>query len=97
MPNKMAHDAAFLCRLFARILTPRGAKLAISSPTWRRDVPKMANGEPKMGNLASFWAHLGDAFLVLGRDLCKTSENQKKRRVVIKLGGWILRGKDCTR
>jgi len=37
----------------------------------------MANGKPKMGNSASFWAYLGDAFLVLGRNLCKTSENQK--------------------
>ena len=31
-----------------------GAKMALSCPTWRQDVPKMANLEPKMANLAHF-------------------------------------------
>ena len=54
-----------------------GAKMALSWPTWRQDVPKMANLEPKMGNLARFWEHPGDFLLDLGRDLAKTCENHK--------------------
>ena len=54
-----------------------GAKMALSCPTWRQDVPKMANLEPKMANLAHFWEHLGDVFLDLGGDLVKNCENQK--------------------
>ena len=50
-----------------------GAKMAPSWPTWCQDVPKMANLEVKMANLAHFWEH----FLDLGRDLAKNGENQK--------------------
>ena len=32
-----------------------GAKMALSCPTWRQDVPKMANLELKMVNLRPFW------------------------------------------
>ena len=55
-----------------------GAKMALSCPTWRQDVPKMANLEPKMANLAHFWEHLGNFCLHLGRDLAKNVENQTK-------------------
>ena len=50
-----------------------GAKLANLAP----DVPKMANLEAKMANLAHIWEHLGDLFLDLGRDLAKNCENHK--------------------
>ena len=63
--------------VLGRILAPRWAKMAPSWPTWRQDVPKMANLEAKMANLAHFWEHLGDLFLDLGRDLAKNGENQK--------------------
>jgi len=39
-----------------------GAKMVPSWPTWRQDVPKMANFEAKMANLAHFLEHLGDLF-----------------------------------
>ena len=42
------------------------AKMALCWPTWRQDVPKMFNLEPKMGNLARFWEHPGDFFWILG-------------------------------
>ena len=64
---KMAQDAIwgasgapFGC-LLGRILAPRWAKMALCWPTWRQDVPKMAN--------------LERPFLDLGRDLAKMGEN----------------------
>ena len=53
------------------------AKMALSWPTWRQDVFKMAKLEPKMSNLAQFGEHIGDVFLDLGGDLAETCENQK--------------------
>ena len=47
-----------------------GAKMALSWPTSRQDVAKMAHME-------RFWEDLGDKFRDLGGDLAKTSENQK--------------------
>ena len=80
---KMAQDAildasgALFGGLLGRILAPRWAKMVPSWSTWRQDVPKMANLEAKMANLAHFWEHLGDVFLDLGRDLAKNCENHK--------------------
>ena len=51
---------------------------ALTWPTVRQHVPNMANLEPKMGNLAHFWEHLGDLFWILGAILpkmAKTKEN----------------------
>ena len=61
-----------------------GAKMALSWPTWSQDVPKMTNLEPKMGNLARLWEHLGEFFLDLRRDLSKTGENKKKTSIFMK-------------
>ena len=51
--------------------------LANLAPRCVQDVSKLANLEPKMGNLARFWEHLGDFFLDDGGDLARTGENQK--------------------
>ena len=40
-------------------------------------MPKMANLEAKMANLAHFWEHLGDLFWILGAILPKKGENEK--------------------
>ena len=58
-----------------------GAKMALSCPTWRQDVPKMANLEPKMANLAHFWEHLGDLFWILGAILPKMAKTKKTTTV----------------
>ena len=58
-----------------------GAKMALSCPTWRQDVPKMANLEPKMANLAHFWEHLGNFFCILGAILPKMAKTEKTTRV----------------
>ena len=54
-----------------------GAKMAPSWPTWCQDVPKMANLEAKMANLAHFWEHLGDLFWILGAILPKMAKTKK--------------------
>ena len=53
------------------------AKMALRCPTWRQDVPKMANLEAKMANLAHFLGASWRLVLDLGRDLAKNGENQK--------------------
>ena len=58
-----------------------GAKMALSCPTWRQDVPKMANLEPKMANLAHFWEHLGDFFCILGAILPEIAKTEKTTTV----------------
>ena len=50
-------------------------------PTGRQDVSKMANLEPKIGNLELFWEHLGDFFGILGAILPKLMKTSKARRV----------------
>ena len=57
------------------------AKMALSWPTWRQDVPKMPNLKPKMGNLARFREHLGDFFWILGAILPKTVKTTKTTTV----------------
>ena len=54
-----------------------GAKMALSWPTSRQDVAKMAHMEPKMGILSALLGGSWRLFLDLGGDLAKTSENQK--------------------
>ena len=54
-----------------------GAKMALSWPTSRQDVAKMAHMEPKMGILRALLGGSGRLFLDLGGDLAKTSENPK--------------------
>ena len=54
-----------------------GAKMALSWPTSRQDVAKMAHMEPKMGILRALLGGSWRLFLDLGGDLAKTSENQK--------------------
>ena len=44
-------------------------------------MPKMANLEPKMANLAHFWEHLGDIFCILGAILPKMAKTEKTRTV----------------
>ena len=58
------------------------AKIALSWPTWRQDVSKMANLEAKMANLAHFWEHLGDFFWILGAILPKIAKTEKTTRVL---------------
>ena len=58
-----------------------GAKMAPSWPTWRQDVPKMANLEAKMANLAHFWEHLGDLCWILGAILPKMAKTKKTTTV----------------
>ena len=68
-----------------------GAKIAPSWPTWRQDVPKMANLEGKMPNLAHFWEHLGDFFCILGAILLKMTKTKKRRQYITFegfLGSW---------
>ena len=79
----MAQDAIWSASgaLLGRILAPRWAKMALSWPTSRQDVPKMANLEAKMANLAHFWEHLGDLFWILGAILPKMAEIKKPTRV----------------
>ena len=67
-------------QLLGRILAPRWAKMAPSWSTWRQDVPKMANLEPKRGNLGRFWKHLGDFFWILGAILPKLVKSKKQQR-----------------
>ena len=52
-----------------------GAKMALSWPTSRQDVAKMAHMEPKMGILSALLGGSWRLFLDLGGDLAKTSEN----------------------
>ena len=59
-----------------------GAKIAPSWPTWRQDVPKMANLEAKMAYLAHFWEHLGELFWILGAILPKIAKT--KRTMIVK-------------
>ena len=40
--------------LVGRIMAPGWAKMPLCWPTWRQDVPQMANLEPKIGNLGFF-------------------------------------------
>ena len=54
-----------------------GAKMALSWPTSRQDVAKMAHMEPKMGILSALLGGSWRLFLDLGGDLAKTSENPK--------------------
>ena len=54
-----------------------GAKMALSWPTSRQDVAKMAHMEPKMGILRALLGGSWRLFLDLGGDLAKTSENPK--------------------
>ena len=84
---KMAQDAIwgesgapFGC-LLGRILAPRWAKMALSWPTWRQDVPKMANLEAKMSKLARFCEHLGDLFWILGAILPEIAKSKKMTTV----------------
>ena len=85
--SKMAQDAIWSASgapfgwLLGRILAPRWAKMAPSWPTWRQDVPKMANLEAKMANLAHFWEHLGDLFWILGAILPKMTKTKKTTTV----------------
>ena len=68
-----------------------GAKMAPSWPTWRQDVPKMANSEAKMANLAHFREHLGDLFWILGAILLKMTKTKKRRQYITFegfLGSW---------
>ena len=53
------------------------AKMALSWPTSRQDVAKMAHMEPKMGILRALLGGSWRLFLDLGGDLAKTSENPK--------------------
>ena len=54
-----------------------GVKMALSWPTSRQDVAKMAHMEPKMGILSALLGGSWRLFLDLGGDLAKTSENPK--------------------
>ena len=58
-----------------------GAKMAPSWPTWRQDVPKMANLEAKMANLTHFREHFGDFFWILGAILLKMTKTEKTTTV----------------
>ena len=84
---KVALDAIWtasgapLAGLLGPILAPRWAKMAPSWPTWRQDVPKMANLEAKMANLAHFWEHFGDLFWILGAILPKMAKTKKTTTV----------------
>ena len=51
--------------------------MALCWPTWRQDVPKLANLEPTWRAFGSILV----TFLYLGRDLAKMGENQKTMRV----------------
>ena len=67
-----------------------GAKMTLCWPTWRQDVPKLANLE---ATWRAFGKHLGDFFLYLGRGLAQMGENQKNDdsssllKVFLDLGG----------
>ena len=84
---KMAQDAIWSASkapfgwLLGRILALRWAKMALSWPTWRQDVRKMANLEAKMANLAHFWEHLGDLCWILGAILPKMAKTKKTTTV----------------
>ena len=56
---------------------PRWAKMALSWPTSRQDVAKMAHMEPKMGILSALLGGSWGLLLDLGGDLAKTCENKK--------------------
>ena len=58
-----------------------GAKMAPSWPTWRQDVPKMANLGGKIANLAHFLEHLGDLCWILGAILPKMAKTKKTTTV----------------
>ena len=59
--------------------------------SWRQDVPKMANLEAKMANLAHFWEHLGDLFWILCAILPKMAKTRKTMTVVHFLNiFWVL-------
>ena len=80
---KMAQDAIWDASgapfggLVGRIMAPGWAKMPLCWPTWRQDMPKMANLEPKIGNLGRFWKHLGDFFGILGAVRAKLSKTKK--------------------
>ena len=57
------------------------AKMARSELTWSQDVPKMTKVEPRMGNLARFWEHLGDFFWILGAIFPELAKTTKTTRV----------------
>ena len=84
---KMAQDAIWDASgapfggLVGRIMAPGWAKMPLCWPTWRQDVPKMANLEPKIGNFEFFLEHLGDFFGILGAILLKLMKTPKTRRV----------------
>ena len=59
-------------------MCPRWAKLAASCA---QNVLNMSNLEPKMGNLARFWEHLGDFFGILEAILSKPAKTRKTTRV----------------
>ena len=65
-----------------------GAKMALSWPTSRQDVAKMAHMEPKMGNLRALWGGSWRLFLDLGGDIAKTSENPKNDESLSLLQGF---------
>ena len=46
-----------------------------------QDLPKMANLEAKMANLAHLWEHLGDFFCILGAILLKMTKTKKTTTV----------------
>ena len=84
MPAKISEKTAKKVPLGAHLgakIGQVGAKMALSCPTWRQDVPKMANLEAKMANLAHFWEHLGDFFWILGAILPKTAKTTKTTTV----------------
>ena len=58
-----------------------GAKMALCWPTWRQDVPKMANLGGKIANLAHFLEHLGDLCWILGAILPKMAKTKKTTTV----------------
>ena len=62
-------------------MAPGWAKMPLCWPTWRLDVPQMANLEPTIGNLKVFWEHLGDFFRILDAILPKLMETPKTTRV----------------
>ena len=53
------------------------AKIALSWPTWRQDVPKKADLEAKMATVAHLWEHLGNLFWILGAILPKIAKTTK--------------------
>ena len=63
-------------------------KMALSWPTWRQDVPNMANLEAKMANLAHFWEILATFFGSWARS-CQKWRKPKKRRQYSTFEGFL--------